>query len=439
MGGKLAKRSDATMRLELLFIVGCLAAGSVRAEHKSNPVMVEGDNAYKAGNYDLAVSKYTEALKRNPKDPVANNDRGLAYKERKQYAEAIADFTEALRLKRDWFVFYNRGITYQEKGDEDAAITDFTEALRLKPKLLQGRIDCLISRAHCYFNKEKAVSAMADLNQAIKLGVKEPDAYVLRGILHKIHHDYDRSLADYEKAISLDPRDARSYDAEAYLLSVCPMPKYRDAKKAIAYATKACELTEWKHADALETLAVAYAEGGQFDDAVKWQNWAAVIDPKVVDEKRIELYQQKQPFRDINRKELSFANLDTINPKVAINIGQRLNAQFQEKGDRLADPDVMQANKERPHSLTLDFRQDKRGRTLFLTHSFQQTLQARCLALLKDWDTYFETDILPVPPRTVNPEIWSEPIVELVLFDFKLTGSKTPEPEERTDVALSGQ
>ena len=42
---------------------------------------------------------------------------------------------------------------------------------------------------------------MKDLNIAIK-GVQQPDAYVLRGILHKINHQYDRSLADYEKAIA---------------------------------------------------------------------------------------------------------------------------------------------------------------------------------------------------------------------------------------------
>jgi tetratricopeptide (TPR) repeat protein len=347
-----------------------LATGPIHADHKPDPALVEGDNAYKAGNYDLAVSKYSEAIKRNPKDPIAYNGRGLAYKERKEYAQAIGDFTEALRLKQDWFVFYNRGITYHEKGAEDPAIIDFTKALKLTPKDVRGRVDCLIGRAHCYFNKEKAVSAMADLSQAIELGVKEPDAYVLRGILHKIDHDYDRSLADYEKAISLDPNDARSYDAEAYLLSVCPMPKYRDAKKAIVRATKACEITEWKYADALETLAVAYAEAGQFDDAIKWQAKAGEIDPKAVDEKRLELYQQKQPFRDINRKELPFANLDNIKHKVTIKIGQRTNAHFRVDGDQLVDPNVTQTNNERTDSVTLDFRRDKRGKTLFLTHSF---------------------------------------------------------------------
>lgn len=409
----------------------------ISADRKQDSLLAEGDDAYKSGNYELALTKYSEAIGRNPKDATAYNGRGLTYRGRMQYEEAIADFTEALRLKQAWFVFYNRAMTYHENGDEDVAIADFTAALKLNPNIVQGRIDCLVGRAHCYFNKEKGASAMADLNQAIKLGVKEPDPYVLRGLLYKVDHDYARSLVDYEKAISLDPKDARSYCTEAYLLSVCPMPKYRDGKKAIAYATKACELTQWNYADALETLAGAYAEAGQFEDAIKWQKWANEIDPKAVDGKRLEFYQQKQPFRDINRSEVPFANIDHIKDKVSIKIGEHMNAQFKVDGDRLVDPSVIDVKKERPDSLTLDFRHDKRGRTLLLTHSFKQTLQGRCLALLKDWDTYFETDILPIPPRTINPEIWSAPIVELVLFDFKVMGEKPEESEECTDLAVA--
>ena len=39
-----------------------------------------------------------------------------------------------------------------------------------------------------------------------------------------------------------------------------------------------------------------------------------------------------------------------------------------------------------------------------------------------DQDAYFETDLLPVPPHLINPEAWSDPIEELVLFDFHFDG-----------------
>jgi|GEM_PF-2419325 len=413
------------MKLRLFFLLSCLAIDPLGGAETPNPVMVEGDKAFDAGNYDLAIAKYTDVIEKNPKNERAYNDRGLAYKQKGNFERAIADFSEALRLKPEWLVYQNRAVTYYEMHNDDKAIADYSKAIEVgKQKPVTAF--SLIGRAHCYVNKEDADKALTDLNAAIKIDTKESDAYVLRGIVHKVRHEYELSLADYEKAIALDPKDARSLRAEAYLLSVCPSPKYRDGKKAINLATKACELTGWKDGQELETLAAAYAEAGQFDEAVKFQTKAAEIDPNLTDKKRLALYQQKQPFRDLNRKEEPVANLSNIKDKVAIKLGQHLSAQFEVKGDELLDPKITPAAKEKLDSLSLDFREDKRGRTLFLSHSFPRSMQARCLARLKGSDTYFETDILPVPAKTINPEIWSDPIEELVLFDFKLTDTKHP-------------
>ena len=299
----------ALIKVALGLLAVCLATGSVRAESEADRLVYEGTDAYKAHDYDLAISKFTESIKLDPKNNSAFNNRGLTYRDKKDYDAAIADFNSALGIKADWFVYYNRGTTYYEKRDSDPAIADFTKALKLNSKDTGERVNCLIGRAHAYFDKEKAEPAMNDLNAAIKLDQRRPDAYVLRGILHKIDHEYRKSLEDYEKAVGLDPTDPRSYEVEAFLLSVCPMPKYRDGKKAIGYATKACNLTQWKAADSLETLAAAYAEAGQFDDAIKWQAHAAEIDPKAVDEKRLALYQQTQPFRESNRKDETTINV----------------------------------------------------------------------------------------------------------------------------------
>ena len=317
--------------------------------------------------------------------------------------------------------YYNRGVTRYEAGDDKSAIADLTRALQDKPSDPQFRALCLVMRARCYINQAKSAPAMSDLNAAIKLH-EDSEAYRLRGIVHKVAHEYDKSLADYEKAIALDPKNADAYGTEAYLLSVCPVPKYRDGAKAVRYATKACELTEWHEARAIDSLAAAYAETGDFDKAIQFQKQADEMDKKA-DPDRLALYEKHQPFRDLNRAEKAVPLPET--GKVAIKLGEKLTAHFEVDGEELTNPTTAKGDHPGENSFALDFHLHNGHRLLLLQHSFSKIIRVRCLARLKDQDAYFETDLLPIPPHEINREIWSEQIEELVLFDFHFEGRRS--------------
>ena len=86
--------------------------------------------------------------------------------------------------------------------------------------------------------------------------------------------DFDRALSDLNAAIRLEPNDAEAQQGRAWILATCPDPKIRNGEQAVVAATRACELTHWKVAHALTTLAAAYSETGNFAAAVEWQEKA---------------------------------------------------------------------------------------------------------------------------------------------------------------------
>jgi tetratricopeptide (TPR) repeat protein len=86
------------------------------------------------GDLNGALADFTEALRLKPDYAEAFNNRGTARRDKGDFDGALADFTEALRLKPDYAeAFNNRGTARRDKGDFDGALADFTEALRLKP------------------------------------------------------------------------------------------------------------------------------------------------------------------------------------------------------------------------------------------------------------------------------------------------------------------
>ena len=86
------------------------------------------------GDYEMAITDFTAALRIDPNSAQIYTERGIAYSDKGNYDRAIADYSQAIRLAPNYAIAYiNRGITYGIKRDWNRAIADYEAALRLDP------------------------------------------------------------------------------------------------------------------------------------------------------------------------------------------------------------------------------------------------------------------------------------------------------------------
>jgi tetratricopeptide (TPR) repeat protein len=223
--------------------------------------------------------------------------RGNEGAEKGDLNQAIADFTEALRIyPQSAAAYHNRGLVRSRNGEHDKAIADFTNTLRLEP----DNASTYRIRARSYGIMGQYDLALADYGQALGLDPKNARAYRDRAAVFARKGTYARAVADYTESLRLDPDDGLASNELAWLRATCPDPTLRDGTQAVEYATKACKLSNWKLAAVLDTLAAAYAERGEFDEARKWIKQAldlATQEEKAEIRSRSDLYQSGKPYR----------------------------------------------------------------------------------------------------------------------------------------------
>jgi len=139
-----------------------------------------------------------------------------------------------------------------------------TETGSLWRCLEEGRID----EAACRLPE----TPTHDLGRIRHVTAKE---FYERGRRRKYHGgSYNDAMNDYAMAIRLDPNHARARCDLAWLQAACPEAERRDADRAIANATRACELTNWEDHRYLAAWAAVCAQTDDFEAAVSWQKKA---------------------------------------------------------------------------------------------------------------------------------------------------------------------
>jgi tetratricopeptide (TPR) repeat protein len=199
-----------TARIGLACLALAIGAGAARADtlddcrqNRRSELRLRACSAVIAGANYSADDKALAYRYRGS----ARNDAGAG-------AQAIADFSQAIRLRpNDAAGFAGRASARVATRDFDGAIADYNEALRLTPEVASLHV----GRGHAYFVRGDATAAIADFTEAIRLNPKSPSTFNRRGLAHRRSGNLAQAIEDYSAAIAINPIYALAYNNRGYV------------------------------------------------------------------------------------------------------------------------------------------------------------------------------------------------------------------------------
>lgn len=217
----------------------------------------------KMGDRDGAIKHFEAAIATSAAYTKAHNNLGSALAGKGDFAGAELHFREALMLNTNHTsarMNLARALLSQRKVAEAVAVLQAApEKDRALPALQAMTGDLLLQlgrvrEAVPYFEQLLKADPVAELQAKIaglRIQLNEPKA----------------ALEHFRTAVKLKPDWVEVLNNLAWTLATNPDPAVRNGAEAVGYAERACELTQRGQPVFLITLAAAYAEAGQFEQA----------------------------------------------------------------------------------------------------------------------------------------------------------------------------
>ena len=249
-----------------------------------------------------ALKDLEKALELEPRDLAALLMRAQVYAQERQFEKADADLERALRIRPGLAeAMMLRSSIAAAAGEFDKAIQQLQRLLRRDP----GNVELKLQIAVLYQANQRPRKAIEIYNGLLEENPEQIDALRSRGDALLGVGDHAAAVADYEKALELDPTSSGVLNNLAWVLATSTFDELRDGTRALEFALKACEETKYQESHIVSTLASAYAEIGDFEKAIEWSTKAVELEEaqgggEVIEQLRSELksYQDGKPWRE---------------------------------------------------------------------------------------------------------------------------------------------
>ncbi len=267
-----------------------------------------GDALLHDGQVDEAVFHFREAVAIRPDLARLHENLAHALLQNGQADQAIIEFQETLKLQpEDDRNHFNLGIALRQKGQMDRAIIEFQKAVAIRPGFAEAQNDL----GFCLLQRGRAEEAVAHLGKALETHPDFAQAHYNLGTALLQKGRVDEAILQFQKLLLIQPESVearRSLAAIAWRLATSPNPSLRDGAKAVALARQTDQLARGSNPMMAAIMAAAYAEAGQFDQAVAAARRALQLASRqdsaamsAAIQTQLNCYQAGAPFRDTDQ------------------------------------------------------------------------------------------------------------------------------------------
>ena len=208
-----------------------------------------------------------------------------------RFADAESYSKRAIELiPNDFRSYSNRGAALAKMGRLQDALVALNRALELRP----DRPSVLVNRAFVYSQIGRPADAIGDWETLLRTDPDDAQSRLNAAALAFAVGDDQRAAAHYTEHLRREPGSPDTAGALAWILATSSDAAVRDGKRAVTLAT-----TWWNHSKgrsykALNALAAAFAECGEFEQAIAAIDRAIKLAGQSGDRRAISAYQQRR-------------------------------------------------------------------------------------------------------------------------------------------------
>ena len=221
-----------------------------------------GSVLWHEGKFSEAINHVEKALTINPANAEAQNNMGTILWSKGDRTDAIARYQKALELQPSYGAAHNNlGNALLQTGVIDQAISH----LRMAVEIIPGSEEAHFNLGNALMRKGEIKESIIEFQTALLINPYSAETHNTLGSLLAATGSLEKGITEFRKAVELDPNNPSYLNNNAWALLISPDPIQRNAPAALEFARKAIRLDGGSNPSHLHTLAVAYAETGEFD------------------------------------------------------------------------------------------------------------------------------------------------------------------------------